>query len=147
MLSIACSSKSSGAGADGNVAAGMAALSKYACVSCHTQDLSGSSTPYAGTRAYPANLTPDPETGIGEWDEDTIVKAILSGIDDEGSELCTTMPRFGNMQMTMEEARAIAAYLRSLPPVKKKVPESECSNGSERSGERGASSMAGAGAK
>jgi mono/diheme cytochrome c family protein len=86
------------------------------------------------------------ETGIGEWDEDTIVKAILNGIDDEGSELCATMPRFGNMQMTMDEARAIAAYLRSLPPVKKKVPESECSNGSERS-ELGASGMAGARAK
>lgn len=55
-----------------------------------------------------------------------IVKAILSGVDDEGEELCSTMQRYGKLGMSETEARNIAAYLKSLPAVKNAVPESTC---------------------
>jgi cytochrome c553 len=125
----ACSNSDTPTSTPGDVVAGQAALTKYACKSCHGQDLSGTTTPYAGTTAYPANLTPDPETGLGDWDTDTIKAAILTGKDDEGKALCSTMPVFSKMNMSDAEATNIAAYLKSIPAVSKDVPESECAAG------------------
>jgi mono/diheme cytochrome c family protein len=124
----ACGSDSKGSSSStGTVALGQTAVAKFACTSCHGADLSGSTSPYTGTTAsYPANLTPDAETGIGEWDADTIVTAILTGKDDDGKNLCSTMPKFSTMNMTMDEANSIAAYLKSLAPAKKEIPESMC---------------------
>jgi mono/diheme cytochrome c family protein len=113
----------------GDVTAGKEAVTKYVCKSCHGTDLSGTTTPYAGTTAYPANLTPDKDTGLGDWDADTIKTAILTGKDDEGKMLCSTMPVFSKMKMTDTEATNIVAYLKSLKAVSKEVPESECSDG------------------
>jgi mono/diheme cytochrome c family protein len=121
----------------GDVTAGKAAVTKYACTNCHGADLSGTTTVYPGTTAYPANLTPDKDSGIGEWDLDTIKAAILTGKDDEGKTLCSTMPVFRKMGMTDTEATNIAAYLKSLPAVSKDVPESECGTGTAGSGAAG----------
>ncbi|HZS41366.1 MAG TPA: lamin tail domain-containing protein, partial [Polyangia bacterium] len=77
-----------------------------------------------GTAAYPANLTPDGETGIGDWSDDEIVRALRAGVDDQGAPLCPPMPRFASM--TDSEASAIVAYLRSLVPVANAVPPSSC---------------------
>jgi mono/diheme cytochrome c family protein len=125
-----CGSDSTSGSSD-PVAAGKSAVSKYKCESCHTPPgnigtLAGATEKYQDTDAYPANLTPDSDTGLGDWDTATIVKAILTGIDDEGESLCSTMPRFGTEGMTETEAENIAAYLKSLPAVKHEVPESEC---------------------
>jgi mono/diheme cytochrome c family protein len=108
------------------VSKGEAAVTKRDCKSCHGSDLSGSKTPYAGTMAYPPNLTPDKDTGLGDWDEDLIVKAILTGIDDEDEQLCPTMPLFGKMGMSDTEAHNIAKYLKSIKAVSKDIPESSC---------------------
>jgi mono/diheme cytochrome c family protein len=109
------------------VSKGKAAVETRECKSCHGSDLAGSTTPYSGTKAtYPPNLTPDSETGVGDWDEDTIVKAILTGIDDEDEQLCPTMPLFGKMGMTDTEAHNIAKYLKSIDAVSKDIPESSC---------------------
>lgn len=106
---------------------GQAAVKTRICQSCHGNDLSGSTTPYMGTMAYPPNITPDMDTGIGEWDEDTIVKAILTGVDDEDEQLCPTMPVFSKMGMTDAEAHNIAKYLKSIKAVaKENIPESSC---------------------
>lgn len=113
----------------GDQTRGADAVEKRACASCHKGkdgSLSGSATPYSGTMAYPANLTPDSETGIGDWDEATIAKAILNGIDDEDAQLCPTMPKFAQTGMGEPEARDIAAYLKSLKPVRNMVHESSC---------------------
>jgi hypothetical protein len=75
---------------------------------------------------YPANLTPDKDTGIGDWTTDQITTAILSGTDDDNETLCAPMPKFGSMGMSMADATNIAAYLKSLPEVSKMVPESSC---------------------
>jgi mono/diheme cytochrome c family protein len=121
-------SSDGGAGNGGGdaVAMGEAAVKTRVCQSCHGSDLSGSTTPYMNTKAYPPNITPDKDTGIGEWDEDTIVKAILTGVDDEDAQLCPTMPVFGKMGMKDAEAHNIAKYLKSLKAVSKDIPESSC---------------------
>jgi mono/diheme cytochrome c family protein len=117
--------KDTGSGSSADVATGEQAVTQFACKSCHGNDLSGDTKAQPNSMAYPPNLTPDPDTGLGGWDTPTIVKAILDGIDDEGATLCV-MPKFRASGMTEAQANAIAAYLKSIPAVTKDIPESDC---------------------
>ncbi len=99
------------------------------CASCHQTSkaevtLAGNAAPLPGTKAFPANLTPDPETGIGKWTDAQILRAIREGLDDHGQPLCGVMPRFPHIGDA--DGAAIVAYLRSLPPVRNEVPQTEC---------------------
>jgi hypothetical protein len=118
-----------GCGSDNNssgqVATGAQAATQYACKSCHLADLAGDTNKYPNSNAYPANITPDPDTGIGSWDTATIARAILDGVDDQNAALCV-MPKFRAQGMTQDQANAIAAYLKSIPAVSKMIPESDC---------------------
>lgn len=123
-----------GCGDDSNggssVARGEAAVEEQACASCHQEPggavLAGSTTAQPGTAAYAQNLTPDAETGVAEWSDDQLVKAILDGIDDEDEPLCPPMPHYRDEGMSESEARDIVAYLKTLPPASHEIPESEC---------------------
>ncbi|KUG07575.1 hypothetical protein ASU33_14665 [Solirubrum puertoriconensis] len=66
------------------------------------------------------NLTPEPETGIGDWTPDQFVKAMKYGQSPHGP-LRSPMPKYS--VVTDDEARAIYAYLRSLRPVRNATPE------------------------
>ena len=68
------------------------------------------------------NLTPDEETGLGDWTDDQIIAAITKGIRPDGRKLSAIMPWPSFSHLTADDARAIVAYLKSLPPVKNKVP-------------------------
>jgi mono/diheme cytochrome c family protein len=106
------------------------------CNDCHTpgtlygapdlsRTLAGSELGWTGPwgTTYPSNLTPDPETGLGAWNEEQIVTAIRTGKRPDGSPILPPMPWPGFAQFTDEEAYAVAAYLKSLPPVRHaKVP-------------------------
>jgi mono/diheme cytochrome c family protein len=111
------------------LAAGELAVRRRACGSCHQSSdpadgvMSGQTTPRLGTLSYPANLTPDVETGIGGWPAARIVFAMRHGVDVDDQPLCAAMPRF---DLEDEEAYAIAEYLRSLPPVHHAIPASTC---------------------
>jgi mono/diheme cytochrome c family protein len=120
-----CSSSDAGTSTT-DVTKGMAAVTQYGCQGCHGVDLSGTQTAYPNTTAYPANLTPDGDTGLGSWSTAVIANAILNGVDDEGAQLCPIMPQFKTMNMTEAVADQIAAYLKTLPPKKNDVPESTC---------------------
>lgn len=72
---------------------------------------------------YPANLTPDPKTGIGGWNDEQIIRVIRSGVDRAGRQHLSVMPWPAYGKLSDEDALAIAAYLRSLPPVEHLVPE------------------------
>lgn len=72
---------------------------------------------------YPPNLTPDPETGIGKWSEDAIAQFIRTGMDQVGQQHLAVMPWPAYAKLTEDDARAIAAYLRALPPVRHEVPD------------------------
>ena len=124
-LLVGCSSSDS----KSQIEQGQEAISARACTTCHKDNLAGDTMAYMGTMAYAANLTPDEETGLAaDWTTDMIVNAILNGVDDEGKTLCTPMPKFGAppYNMTQDEAKAIVAYLRSLPPVHNEIGESKC---------------------
>ena len=68
------------------------------------------------------NLTPDPETGLGKWTTQEIVAAFTTGKTPQGRELSAIMPWPALSHLSPEDAQAIAAYLKSLPPVKNAVP-------------------------
>ncbi len=68
------------------------------------------------------NLTPDVETGIGTWSANDIVTAIQTGTRPDGRILAPIMPWHAFAELTKQDAFAIAAFLKSLPPVANKVP-------------------------
>jgi hypothetical protein len=74
------------------------------------------------------NLTSDPETGLGEWSVEEIVRAIQHGVDRAGDGICPPMPSGAGKPFAGlhdEDARDIALYLASLPPAVHAVPD-EC---------------------
>ncbi|HLX98102.1 MAG TPA: c-type cytochrome [Roseiarcus sp.] len=67
------------------------------------------------------NLTPDKETGLGDWTSAQIIAAIRTGKTPEGRDLSPVMPFAAFSHLADEDAEAIAAFLKSLPPVSNKV--------------------------
>jgi mono/diheme cytochrome c family protein len=67
------------------------------------------------------NLTPDKETGLGQWTGDQIAAAIRMGKAPDGRQLSPVMPYPAFSRLTDEDAQAIVAFLKSLPPVSNKV--------------------------
>ncbi len=105
------------------------------CNDCHTPGffynapdsarlLSGSELGWVGPwgTSHAANLTPDMETGIGKYTEDEIVKTFRTGVRPNGSPLQPPMPWMNLAFMNDEDAYAIAAFLKSIPPVVHQVP-------------------------
>jgi mono/diheme cytochrome c family protein len=75
-----------------------------------------------GGVVYPPNLTPDPDTGLGRWTDEQIMRAIRTGQRPDGRMLVPVMPWPSYATLTDEDARAIVAYLRSIPAVRFKAP-------------------------
>ena len=67
------------------------------------------------------NLTPDKETGLGDWTAEQIIAAITKGEMPNGRKLFPVMPWPDLAHLSSDDAQAIAAYLKSLPPVKNAV--------------------------
>jgi mono/diheme cytochrome c family protein len=118
------------------VARGKYLVSISGCGDCHTPghffgkpDMSkflggsdvGFAIPHLGVFVGP-NLTPDKATGLGNWTAEQIVAAITEGQTPQGRKLAPVMPYEGFKNLTKSDALAIAAYLKSLPPVSHQVP-------------------------
>ena len=74
--------------------------------------------------SFPRNLTPDEETGLGSWTDETFIKALRTGKDmGEGRDILPPMPWAQFRQLTDEDLRAIFAYLMSLKPIDNMVPD------------------------
>jgi mono/diheme cytochrome c family protein len=74
--------------------------------------------------SYTANLTPDPETGTGQWTEQQFVDTIRSGRHlGRGRQILPPMPWPAIRNMTDADLKAIFAYLRTVPPVKNRGPD------------------------
>ena len=69
------------------------------------------------------NITPDKETGIGEWTEEQIFTALQTGKRPDGRELAPIMPWHAFATLTKEDVTAIAAFLKSIPAVSHKIPD------------------------
>ncbi len=74
---------------------------------------------------YSANITPDKETGIGDWTDDQIIHALREGVDDEGKIIFPPMPVPTYNSMSDDDVKAIVAYLHTIKPVHNQVPESK----------------------
>jgi mono/diheme cytochrome c family protein len=110
------------------------------CGDCHTKMEKGAKVPgmhYAGGlrfemrsggEIYSANITPDPETGIGRWTEAQFIDRFKSVANAPEESLAlngrknTEMPWRDYGGMTTEDLSAIFAYLRTLTPVRHAVP-------------------------
>lgn len=68
-----------------------------------------------GKRLYGPNLTPDKETGIGNFTEEDFTKAIREGITPSGRKLSPPMGKFKSL--TGKQVNAIYTYLKTLKPV------------------------------
>jgi mono/diheme cytochrome c family protein len=92
------------------------------CEACHTAE---GGEPFAGGRAfvlpfgtlYSTNITPDKETGIGDYTDANFLDALHKGIAPGNEKLYPAMPFASYTYMTDADAGAIKAYLFSLKPV------------------------------
>ena len=102
------------------------------CAECHTpRNRFGAAIPeraYAGTREGPdgdlvPNITPDIETGIGQWSHQEIVDILQIGMLPDGDYAGGAMAEVTEnmLKLKQEDLNAIASYLKSLPPVRNKV--------------------------
>jgi mono/diheme cytochrome c family protein len=106
----------------GNIARGAYLARAGDCAACHT---ARGGRAYAGGRAVETpfgrvmapNITPDPETGIGNWSADEFWNALHNGIGSKGRLLYPAFPYPNYTKVTRDDADALFAYLRSLPPV------------------------------
>jgi len=71
------------------------------------------------------NITPDPETGIGNWTDDEILRAMQEGVSRDGHALFPVMPYLAFAKLDDEDAASIVAYLRTIPPVKNVLPKTQ----------------------
>ena len=113
-----------------------------ACGNCHTpkaadgqpilaRNLSGGlafDTP--GFAATASNITPDRETGIGDWTDAEIKRVLTEGVRPArarlpGVPLAPVMPAGFYKAMLPADLDAVVAYLRSVPPLRNAVPEPE----------------------
>jgi mono/diheme cytochrome c family protein len=100
------------------------------CMSCHTRS---SDDPFAGGVAfetsfgtiYSTNITPDAETGIGEWTLDDFAMALRQGVRPDGKHLYPVFPYTSYTMMSDEEVAALFAYFQTLRPVKYRPPEND----------------------
>lgn len=71
---------------------------------------------------YASNLTPDKDTGIGAWTDGELVRAIREGVNRKNEVIFPVMAYQFYHGLSDADALAIVAYMRSLPPVRNRVP-------------------------
>jgi DNA-directed RNA polymerase subunit RPC12/RpoP len=83
---------------------------------CFTKENAG----FPGT-VCAQNITPDKESGLGNWTDGEILRAIREGVSRDGSALFPMMPYKLAKNLSDEDAKSIVAYVRSLKPISNKV--------------------------
>ncbi len=136
VIALSCAPLAPALADDAAVARGKYLVTLGGCQDCHTpghffgkpdmaRALGGSEVgfdiPGLGT-FYGPNLTPDKETGLGKWTDAQVMAAIQTGVRPDGRVLAPIMPWRSLAVLTDQDAAAVVAYLRSLPPVANKVP-------------------------
>jgi mono/diheme cytochrome c family protein len=114
--------------ASGLIARGRYLADAADCLACHTAE---NGEAFAGGRAfhtefgtiYSPNISPDPETGIGEWSDEEFVAAVHEGVAPDGEWLYPAFPYAAYTYLATDDVLAIKAYLFSQPPVRNEPPE------------------------
>ena len=94
------------------------------CIACHTAK--GGAVMAGGLELktpmgtiYSSNITPDPETGIGQYSFEQFDKAMRQGVTPAGQNLYPAMPYPSYAKMSEDDMRALYAYLmQDVAPVK-----------------------------
>lgn len=94
------------------------------CITCHTDSENDGPALAGGYRIetdfgtfVTPNITPDRETGIGNWSERDFITALKRGLRPDGDAYYPAFPYPSYSGMTYQDAQAIYAYLMSLEPV------------------------------
>jgi mono/diheme cytochrome c family protein len=112
------------------------------CVGCHSEpdeskpgqppraDRLGSGAVFAEGGNFPGrlvapNITPDKETGAGDWTDDMLARSIREGIGHDGRALFPVMPYANFREMPDEDLASVIVYMRSLAPVRNELPKTE----------------------
>jgi mono/diheme cytochrome c family protein len=110
------------------------------CGDCHTPKnvigvpnrafyLAGASAKIGPFGEAVANITPDQETGIGDWSREDIADLLLTGIKPDLDNVQGLMQEVikgtshGFKDIRRDDALAIADYLKSIPPIKNKIDQ------------------------
>ncbi|ARU05712.1 cytochrome C [Comamonas serinivorans] len=103
------------------------------CMACHTAD---GGSPMAGGRGiaspmgtiWSSNITPDKDTGIGNWTLDQFRAAMVDGVSASGAHLYPAMPYENYRFMSESDIRALYGYLMTeVKPVKNEVQATQLS--------------------
>ena len=108
-----------------NISAGKYLFHAAGGCSCHS-DTKNNSAFLAGGRPietpfgtfYGTNITPDPETGIGNWSDEDFIRAMTQGLSPEGNHYFPVFPYTSFQRINRKDLLALKAYLFSLPPVR-----------------------------
>lgn len=102
------------------------------CAACHTAP---GGKPFAGGLAFKLpfgaifspNITPDRETGIGNWTDAEFVRALRRGVSRDGKDLYPAFPYTSYALLSTDDALAIRAYLATLMAVRWQSPDDQLS--------------------
>lgn len=102
------------------------------CTACHT---AAGGAPFAGGlpiaspfgTIYGSNITPDKDYGIGNYSADDFFAALTEGKRKDGANLYPAMPYTSYHLIRREDSDAIHAYLMTVEPVHRAVPETALS--------------------
>ena len=113
----------------------------HGCLECHSEHDStregsppkagreGAGTPFPVDpglgKIYASNITPDKETGIGNWTDDKIARAVREGIGGDGRALFPIMPYQNFRHLADEDLASVIVYIRSIPPIRNVVPKTQ----------------------
>ena len=106
-----------------SIARGEVLAAQAHCGSCHTRPGGerfaggyGVQTPFGVI--YGTNITPDPETGIGDWSLEAFERAMREGVSRGGSHLFPAFPYWAYTKLADDDLEALYAYLMTQPPVR-----------------------------
>ena len=112
-----------------NLANGRTMFYAGGCPACHATPEQDDRTRLGGGRAiktafgtfYVPNISPDPNDGIGRWQEADFITALWKGTSPEGTHYYPVFPYASYQNIALTDARDLFAYLKTLPPITGRV--------------------------
>jgi mono/diheme cytochrome c family protein len=101
------------------------------CASCHATPGQDDKTNLGGGLGlkssfgtfFVPNISPDPNDGIGKWNEAQFVTAMVKGTSPDGRHYYPAFPYTSFQRMTFDDLRDLFAYLKTVPAVQDTVQE------------------------